>query len=109
MKLMPWVQGKNMPAKLVAMMNVVGYLHKEEVRGRRLRALDLMETDKFYAKVGFPEWDMQRIINPTMAKLTEALAATSKDAAKTVGGAASSSTARKSTAARRPMRTKKGR
>lgn len=96
MKLMPWVQGKNMPAKLVAMMNVVGYLHKEDVRGRRLRVLDLIEADQFYAKVGFPGWDTQRIVNPTMVKLTEALSASSKAAAKTVAGVTKTPTGSKS-------------
>lgn len=80
-KLMPLVQGKNMPTKICAMMNVVGYLNKAEIRTNRVRVLDLMETDKFYAKVGFPAWDTQRIVNPTMVKLVEALVTTSKEAA----------------------------
>jgi hypothetical protein len=83
-KLMPYVQGKMMSPKICGYMNVVGYLHKEDLRGKRARVLELQETDKFYAKVGFHGWDTQRIINPTMPKLVDALKATGTDAADAV-------------------------
>jgi hypothetical protein len=69
-KLMPYIQGKNMPAKLCGYMNVVGYYHLAEVgRGKQLtRVLDLNQTDEFYAKDQFDASENGRIVNPDIVK-----------------------------------------
>lgn len=69
-KLMPYIQGKNMPPKLCGYMNVVGYLHWEEV-GRaktKTRVLSLNENDSWYAKDQFDSTEDGRIINPDIVK-----------------------------------------
>ena len=69
-KLMPYIQGKNMPPKLCGYMNVVGYLHFEEV-GRaktKTRVLSLDATDNYYAKDQFDASENGRIVNPDIVK-----------------------------------------
>jgi hypothetical protein len=106
-KLMPWVQGKMMPTKICGYMNVVGYMRMDKVRERRVRVMELIETDKFYARVGFPGWDTQRIVNPTMVKLVEALVETSKEAAETAKTTVSSKKTTGAATKRRPTRRTK--
>lgn len=79
-KLMPWVQGKMMAPKICGYMNVVGYLHWEEVGKTKTptRVLSLNSTKKYYAKDQFSCTDNGRIINPTMPKLIETIVASSK-------------------------------
>jgi hypothetical protein len=68
-KAMPYIQGKNMPPKMCGYMNVVGYYHWTELRGdRKVRVLDLNQTDNFYAKDQFDAIDSGRIINPDISK-----------------------------------------
>ena len=80
-KLMPWVQGKMMAPKVCGYMNIVGYLHWDEVgKGKRqTRVLDTNSSDKFYAKYAVTKENPLpggRLINPTMPKLMEAISST---------------------------------
>lgn len=76
-KLMPWVQGKMMSEKVCGYMNMVGYMTKRKAAssGRVFRQIDFNETEDFYAKDQFNCWPNGRLIDPTLPKLLEAVAA----------------------------------
>jgi hypothetical protein len=71
MMLMPWVQGKNMPAKLCGYMNIVAYL---EIKGDK-RVLRTRATETYYAKDQYDAWANGRVVEPTMDKIDAAIAA----------------------------------
>jgi hypothetical protein len=76
LKLMPYIQGVNMPPKMCGYMNVVGYYHWAKLRNKReVRVLDLNSTDEFYAKDQFTSTDTGKLYNPTMTKLIEGVVA----------------------------------
>jgi AAA domain len=76
-KLMPAIQGKNMPSKMCGYMNVVGYYHWESLGRSKTptRVLSLDSTPDYYAKDQFSSTEGGRIVNPTMPKLVEAIVA----------------------------------
>lgn len=80
-KLMPYVQGKNMPQRVCGYMNVVGYMTVEKVgRGqkREARVMHLNQTSRYYAKDQFNSTESGRVIDPTMPKLMEGITASKK-------------------------------
>ena len=81
-RLMPWVQGKKMSARMCGYMNTVGYLdertHSETNEVYRL--LTVHKTDRFYAKDQFGIKD-GKILNPTVPKFMAAIKAARTPAA----------------------------
>jgi hypothetical protein len=70
-KLMPWVQGKQMSPKLTGYMNLVGYLDQMKSGTRILRT---QSTEAFYAKDQFDAFGEKGTLqNPTMAKIMTAI------------------------------------
>lgn len=66
---MPLVHGRNMPQKICAYMEVVGYLKvAEDKEGEKHRVLYTQPNGKFYAKDGFDAFP-QRIVNPSVPKM----------------------------------------
>lgn len=80
-KLMPYVQGKNMPQRVCGYMNVVAYMTIETVgRGKKrdARVIQLNQTPRYYAKDQFDSTESGRVIDPTMPKLIEGIMASKK-------------------------------
>lgn len=75
MKLMPWIQGKNMSPKFCGYMNVVAFMEIATISEKRKRVLRLNATERYYAKDQFDMTSDGRIIEPTMAKVEELIAA----------------------------------
>lgn len=76
LKLMPYIQGKNMAPKLCGYMNLVTYLQVEEGDNGdvKRRVLHSHGTDRFYAKDQFNAFgDKGRVVNPTMPKIMKML------------------------------------
>jgi hypothetical protein len=103
-KLMPWVQGKMMAAKMCGYMNIVGYMHWDtvQVRGktRKQRVLDTNSTDQFYAlyRVTYDNpMPGGRLVNPTMPKLITSIV----EANQAAGGVPATTPARRTTTRRR--------
>lgn len=67
-KLTPFVQGKNMSAKVCAMMNLVGYMH---VNSKGKRVIEFGASDEFYAKDQFDAFNKGRLVDPTFPKFME--------------------------------------
>jgi hypothetical protein len=76
-KMMPWVQGKGMSEKICGYMTMVGYMEKKKspTSGREFRQITFTETDDFYAKDQYAAFPNSRLIDPTVPKLTAAIAA----------------------------------
>lgn len=82
-KLMPWIQGKQMPEKISAYANVVGYLTTvESEKHGQVRVLYTESDDDYYAKDGFGAFGGKRIVNPSIAKMQKLVAAAKKKEAK---------------------------
>lgn len=118
-KLMPWIQGKNMPSRFVGYMKLVCYLERTETGPKddrkMVRVLRWAENQKIYTKdqIGLPEKGF--MVNPTMPKLMEEIekarattrradAARNNRAGKTGRAKASPATRGKTTARRRTRR-----
>jgi hypothetical protein len=71
MKLMPWIQGKNMSPKFCGYMNVVAFMEVVKVDNVRKRVLRLDATERYYAKDQFDLTKNGRILDPTMPKIEE--------------------------------------
>lgn len=68
-KLMPWVQGKGMPAMAAGYMNVVAYYTKAKIGGKEgTRVLRTESSPNWYAKDQFDAFG-GRVVNPTMPKI----------------------------------------
>lgn len=87
-KYMPWIQGTMMSEKICGYMNMVGYMQKlrSPSSGRVYRQISFDETDDWYAKDQFEAFPNFKFIDPTLPKLTAAVAAVRQDA--TGGGKA---------------------
>lgn len=75
MKLMPWIQGKNMSAKFCGYMNVVAFMEVATISEKRRRVLRLDATERYYAKDQFDMTDNGRVLDPTMPKVMELIEA----------------------------------
>lgn len=81
LKLMPYVQGKNMTTKIQGYMNVVGYLEKAQVKDKDsdtkkiVRVLRTEATDTYVAKDQFDALKDGKMVNPTMPKFMAAIEA----------------------------------
>lgn len=76
MKLMPWIQGKNMSQKFCGYMNVVAFMEITKVGDKpNRRVLRLNATERYYAKDQFDLTDNGRLVDPTMGKVTELIEA----------------------------------
>lgn len=83
-KLMPWVQGRNMANRMTGYMKLVAYLErKPNSKGEMVRVLRIGEHKDYFTKdqYGLPD----KILNPTMPKLMEAIAATQPKATARTG------------------------
>jgi len=74
-KLMPYIQGKNMATKIQGYCNIVAYLEvvydkKTETNRRVLR---FRGTDDYDAKDQYDAFPSGRLVDPTMAKINEAI------------------------------------
>jgi hypothetical protein len=69
---MPWIQGKNMSPKICGYMNTVGLMR---LTGKGRRVIHFNLTDGYYAKDQFDAFERGRLLNPTMAKIEEAISA----------------------------------
>jgi hypothetical protein len=67
---MPWVQGKQMSAKLSGYMNIVSFM---DVNSKGARVLHTSSTDRYYAKDQFDAIEGGKLVNPTMPKLLAAI------------------------------------
>jgi len=66
---MPWVQGKMMPEKMCAYMNIVGFLDVLSDReGNERRVLWTRKRNRFYAKDQFGAFG-EKVIDPTLDKM----------------------------------------
>lgn len=72
-KLMPWVQGRNMSMKVCGYVNIVAF---GSITPKGTRKLQFMESDHVYAKDQFDMFSNYRLLNPTIPKIEEAVAAT---------------------------------
>jgi hypothetical protein len=73
-KLMPWVQGKNMPHKICGYMNIVALLEvKRRKGGRESRVLQTKGNDRMFGKDQFDLFSDGRLLNPDMPKIKKAL------------------------------------
>lgn len=69
-KLMPWVQGKNMSAKFCGYMNVVAFMEATKIGDKEnRRVLRLTATERYYAKDQFDMSPDARVVDPTMEKV----------------------------------------
>lgn len=76
---MPWVQGKEMPDKIVGYMNVVGYLTvRENKKGEQVRVMLTDKLESYYAKDQFNAFG-GKIIRPTIPKMMAAIEAAAKE------------------------------
>jgi hypothetical protein len=78
--LAPWVQGKGMVKKVCGYMNIIAYLQEVERDGKEPQMQLLTRADGFFGKDqygAFPELKSGKrgMINPSMAKINEALEA----------------------------------
>jgi hypothetical protein len=70
-KLMPWIQGKQMPQRFCGYMNIVAYYHKAKIGGKEgRRVLRTESSPNYYAKDQFDAFG-GRVVDPTMPKLLE--------------------------------------
>lgn len=76
-KMMPWVQGKMMSEKICGYMNMVGYMEviQSKSNGKVYRRITFRETDDYYGKDQFNAFPNHRVVDPTVPKLTAAVAA----------------------------------
>lgn len=85
-KLMPFVQGKNMTTKIQGYMNIVAYYEKKEVKDgdgkKTVRVLRTEATETYVAKDQFDAFKDAKLVNPTMPKVLDAVAAARPAAAK---------------------------
>lgn len=78
---MPYVQGRQMPEKFCAYMNVVGYLTETRVKSKgskevtSQRVLYTRSHGKYYAKDRFDAFTNGRIINPTIPDIVSKIRA----------------------------------
>lgn len=78
---MPYIQGRQMPEKFCAYMNIVGYLAKErhKVEGSKerevRRVLYTESRGKYYAKDRFDAFENGRLINPTVPTMVATIRA----------------------------------
>jgi phage nucleotide-binding protein len=84
MKLMPWIQGKNMSPKFCGYMNVVAFMEVATIGGKRKRVLRLDSTERYYAKDQFDMTKDGRIIDPTMTKVEGLITASRGPAGATI-------------------------
>lgn len=68
-RLWPFIQGKNMPAKICGYMNIVAYM--EVKQGKRV--LRLEETEEYFARDQFDAFGKGRVVEPTMPKIMSAI------------------------------------
>lgn len=82
-KLMPWIQGSMMSEKICGYMNMVGYMEKKISPSTRrvYRQITFEETDDFYGKDQFNAFEKNRLVDPTVPKLTAAVNAAKSKAA----------------------------
>lgn len=73
MIMMPWIQGKNMPKKIVGMMNFVAYLEVRENEKDRWRRLHTRSSEYLYAKDQFEAFPTGRLDHPTLPKVVAAI------------------------------------
>lgn len=74
--LMPWVQGKQMAEKICGYMQMVCYLEvRKNKQNKPYRILYSQATEDYYAKDQFDAFEDGQMINPTMEKITAAIAA----------------------------------
>lgn len=70
-KLMPWIQGKQMPNRFTGYMNIVAYYQKAKIGGKEgRRVLRTESSPNYYAKDQFDAFG-GRVVDPTMPKLLE--------------------------------------
>lgn len=74
-KLMPWVQGKNMPSKICGYMHVVGFYEVAESNKKLRRVMRFGASDRYYAKDQFDAVAGGKMFDPTLPKLEAAIAA----------------------------------
>lgn len=75
-RLMPWIQGRNMPQKVCGMMQMVGLLEvKSKKDGGEYRRIRFRGNEYFYGKDAFNCFKDGIFLNPTLPKLEEAVAA----------------------------------
>lgn len=68
--LMPYIQGKNMSAKICGYMNIVAYLRVVKTKqGGEARVLTARASDRWYGKDQFNAIPDGRLVNPTIPKL----------------------------------------
>lgn len=76
-RLMPWVQGRQMSQKICGYMNMVAFyeMAEVEVRGETVerRVLRVNKTDRYWALDGFDCLPRGRLFDPTMPKLIRAI------------------------------------
>lgn len=96
-KLHPWIQGKNMSTKIQGYMKMVAYLEvvpaDKNSSGAPRRVLRTAGTERFEAKDQYDAFPKGRLVDPTLEKIEQAIAAVRM---KTAGPA--------KTAGRRPVR-----
>jgi hypothetical protein len=71
--LMPYVQGKGMPQKLVGYLNFAGYLEVKENSETSWRRLHVNHTKKAYVKDQFNAFPKGYVDNPTLPKIVNAI------------------------------------
>lgn len=102
--LKPWVQGKMMSDKIMGYMNMVAYMEVTS-KGRRVARFDL--TDRYYGKDQFKAFEKNRLFDPTMPKIMEALkAARVKAVTRKKTSTRSTSRTKRTPSTRRGRRTK---
>jgi hypothetical protein len=70
-KLMPWIQGRQMPNRFCGYMNIVAYYHKAKIGGKEgRRVLRTESNETYYAKDQFDAFD-GRVVDPTMPKILD--------------------------------------
>lgn len=95
-KLMPWVQGKNMSNRFVGYMKLVTYLEKVERKDKpNVRVMRWAENDTYFIKDQFGLPDTGKLVNPTMPKMLELIEAARKPAQKTTARRRTRRTTRK--------------
>lgn len=93
--MMPWIQGKQMPEKISAYANVVGYLGTvESEKHGTVRALYTETHDEYYAKDGFGAFK-GRILNPALTSMEESVRKAKRNKEATKKGTTTKRTAAK--------------
>lgn len=72
-KLMPYVQGKNMSTKIQGYCNIVAYLEVVHKDGEPRRVLRVRGTEDYEAKDQYDAFKNGRLVDPTMDKIEQAV------------------------------------